>query len=50
VAVLPAAVGVSPLGACLAKVGQSTVFAAQPEPLTFRIPLTVQRQGTSDRP
>jgi tRNA A-37 threonylcarbamoyl transferase component Bud32 len=44
VAVLPAAVGSSPLGACLAAVGKSTVFSKQSAPLTFRIPLTVQRE------
>jgi serine/threonine protein kinase len=42
VAVLPPAVGAAPLGACLAAVGKSTVFAKQAAPLTFRIPLTVQ--------
>jgi hypothetical protein len=41
-AVLPATVGAAPLGACLAAVGKSTVFAKQAAPLTFRIPLTVQ--------
>jgi hypothetical protein len=46
VAVLPAAVGSSPLGACLAGVGKNTVFAKQSSPLTFRIPLTVQRETT----
>jgi serine/threonine protein kinase len=40
-AVLPAAVGGTPLGACLVKVGRTTAFAPQPEPITFRIPLTV---------
>jgi hypothetical protein len=40
-AVLPPAVGGSPLGACLAGVGKSTVFSKQAAPLTFRIPLTV---------
>jgi hypothetical protein len=43
-AVLPASVGTSPLGACLAAVGKSTVFPRQSAPLTFRIPLTVQRE------
>jgi serine/threonine protein kinase len=42
VAVLPPAIGASPLGACLAVVGKSTVFPKQAAPLTFRIPLTVQ--------
>jgi serine/threonine protein kinase len=41
-AVLPPAVGAAPLGACLAAVGKSTVFAKQAAPLAFRIPLTVQ--------
>jgi serine/threonine protein kinase len=44
-AVLPEAVAASPLGACLAAVGKSTVFAKQSAPLTFRIPLTVQRDS-----
>jgi serine/threonine protein kinase len=43
-AVLPASVGSSRLGVCLAAVGKSTVFPKQPGPLTFRIPLTVQRE------
>jgi serine/threonine protein kinase len=43
-AVLPAAVGSSPLGTCLAAVGKSTLFPKQPSPVTFRIPLTVQRE------
>jgi tRNA A-37 threonylcarbamoyl transferase component Bud32 len=44
VGVLPAAVGTSSLGACLTAVGKSTVFSKQSAPLTFRIPLTVQRE------
>jgi hypothetical protein len=44
VAVLPAAIGGSPLGACLAAVGKGTVFSKQTAPVTFRIPLTVQRE------
>src|SRR5262249_37387788 len=40
--VLPATVGGSALGACLAAVGKSTVFPKPSAPLTFRIPLTVQ--------
>jgi hypothetical protein len=43
--VLPPAVSAAPLGACLAKVGKSTVFSPQAAPLTFRIPLTVQLQA-----
>jgi len=45
IAVLPAAVASSQLGACLSAVGKSTVFPKQPAPLTFRIPLTVQREA-----
>ena len=40
--VLPEATAATPLGACLAKVGASTVFSPQREPMQFRIPLTVQ--------
>jgi serine/threonine protein kinase len=43
--VLPPAVGAAPLGACLTKVGKTTVFSPQAAPLTFRIPLTVQLQA-----
>ena len=42
VAVLPAAVGASPLGSCLAKVGRATRFGPQAKPIAFRIPLTIQ--------
>jgi len=42
VAVLPATVAATPLGSCLAKVGRATTFSAQPAPITFRIPVTVQ--------
>ena len=42
VAVLPAAVGASPLGLCLAKVGRATRFGPQAKPIAFRIPLTIQ--------
>jgi serine/threonine protein kinase len=45
-AVLPPAVGASPLGACLSAVGKSTVFAKQAAPLTFRIPLTVHLESS----
>jgi hypothetical protein len=48
VAVLPAAVGETPLGACLAKVGRATTFAAQPAPVTFRIPVTVQARRRAE--
>jgi hypothetical protein len=41
-AVLPPAIGATPLGDCIAKVGRSTTFAPRPAPITFRIPLTVQ--------
>jgi hypothetical protein len=50
-AVLPASVAATPLGACLTKIGKSTVFAPQPSPVTIRIPLTVQLQaGVGARP
>ena len=49
VAVLPAAVGETPLGACLAKVGRATTFAPQPAPVTFRIPVTVQARRRGRR-
>ncbi|HXU62945.1 MAG TPA: hypothetical protein VN962_14655 [Polyangia bacterium] len=42
--VLPATLAASPLGTCLAAVGKSTVFPKQPAAVTFRIPLTVQRE------
>jgi serine/threonine protein kinase len=44
VTVLPAKVAATPLGACLVKVGRGTAFAPQPAPITFRIPVTVQRR------
>lgn len=44
VAVLPAATAATPLGACLAGIGARTVFAPQPAPVAFRIPLTVERR------
>ena len=50
VKVLPAAIADAPLGACLTKVGKSTVFSPRPPPLTFRIPLTVQLQGAVAHP
>jgi serine/threonine protein kinase len=47
--VLPPAVGATPLGACLVKVGRSTAFAPQAAPITFRIPLTVQLRRHGER-
>ena len=44
VAVSPAELAATPLGACLAKVGAATRFPAQPAPIAFRIPLTVELQ------
>jgi hypothetical protein len=44
VAVLPAATGATPLGACLAGIGARTVFAPQPAPIAFRIPITLERR------
>jgi serine/threonine-protein kinase len=45
VAALPAEVAARPLGACLVAVASRTQFAPQPEPVTFRIPLTLQVKG-----
>jgi len=45
VTVLPATLASTPLGACLVKVGRGTTFAPQPAPITFRIPVTVQRRA-----
>ena len=44
VAVLPAAAGATPLGACLAGIGARTVFAPQPAAIAFRIPITLERR------
>jgi TonB family protein len=37
--VLPASVGTSPLGACIAEVARKTSFGPQPKPASFRVPL-----------
>jgi serine/threonine protein kinase len=37
--VLPASVGASPLGACIAAVARKTSFGPQPKPASFRVPL-----------
>jgi serine/threonine protein kinase len=44
VTVLPAAITATRVGACLAQVGMQTVFPPQPQPVVFRIPVTVQVQ------
>ncbi len=44
VAVLPAAIGATPLGKCLADIGARTVFAPQPAAIAFRIPLMLERR------
>ena len=44
VTVLPAAIAATPMGACLAGVGARTVFAPQPAPIAFRIPITLERR------
>jgi len=50
VSVFPETVGRTPLGACLVKVGAGTVFAPQPEPVAFRIPLSLRvRQTATNR-
>ncbi len=40
--VLPKSVASTPLGACLDQVGRSTAFPPQPQPIAFRIPVTVR--------
>jgi serine/threonine protein kinase len=40
--VLPPSVASTPLGACLDQVGRSTAFPRQPQPVAFRIPVTVR--------
>ena len=42
VTVLPPAIGATPLGACLVKVGRGIAFAPRPAPIAFRIPVAVQ--------
>jgi serine/threonine protein kinase len=39
----------TPLGSCLEEVALSTEFGAQPAPITFRIPVTVQRVGAAPK-
>jgi tRNA A-37 threonylcarbamoyl transferase component Bud32 len=50
VSVLPAPIGATPLGRCLAEVGARTVFAPQPAPVAFRIPLTLERRRSAREP
>jgi hypothetical protein len=47
-AVLPERVGATPLGACLQQIAAHTVFAPQPEPMTFRIPLSLRVHRAQD--
>jgi tRNA A-37 threonylcarbamoyl transferase component Bud32 len=51
VAVQPAALAATPLGACLVKIGRTTTFGPQAAPIAFRIPVSVQlrRQGEHGR-
>jgi len=51
VAVQPAALASTPLGACLVKIGRTTSFGPQAAPIAFRIPVSVQlrRQGEHGR-
>jgi len=41
--VQPGALGSTPLGQCIAGVARGTDFGSQPEPTTFRIPITAKR-------
>jgi hypothetical protein len=48
--VLPASVAATQVGACLAQVGKKTVFPPQPQPVVFRVPVTVEVQrGTRSK-
>jgi serine/threonine protein kinase len=49
--VLPESVGSTRMGACLRRVAAGTVFSPQPEPVTFRIPvsLRVHQAGKTSR-
>jgi tRNA A-37 threonylcarbamoyl transferase component Bud32 len=47
--VLPPAIGATPLGACLVKVGRGIAFAPRPAPIAFRIPVAVQLRRQADR-
>jgi hypothetical protein len=51
VAVQPAALASTALGACLVKIGRTTNFGPQAAPIAFRIPVSVQlrRQGEHGR-
>jgi serine/threonine-protein kinase len=41
--ILPSSVAATPLGACIARVALSTDFGPQPEPLSFRVPISARR-------
>ena len=47
--VLPPAIGATPLGACLIKVGRGIAFAPRSAPIAFRIPMTVQLRRQAER-
>ena len=47
--VLPPAIGATPLGACLVKVGRGIAFAPRPAPIAFRIPVAVQLRRQAER-
>jgi len=40
--VLPESIGSTKVGACLRRVGAATVFSPQPEPVSFRIPVSLK--------
>jgi serine/threonine protein kinase len=42
--VLPASVGATPLGACIADVARKTSFGPQPKPAAFRVPLVMSER------
>ena len=47
--VLPPAIGATPLGACLARVGRGIAFAPRSAPIAFRIPVAVQLRRQTER-
>jgi len=47
--VLPPAIGATPLGACLIKVGRGIAFAPRSAPIAFRIPVAVQLRRQAER-
>jgi hypothetical protein len=49
VEMIPANAAATPVGTCLLRIAHSTQFARQAEPVTFRIPVSVQVQRDAER-